>query len=159
VYSGKKNMLRSVGSNFQSPLDSLQVYLTAPEGSKNASCLAEMFDSQGELTDSRVVLFSVNATVTDSLSVSDGTRESLTGGDSNSMTCTQRCGNAFALLCFYLKGCKSELAKAIGLIFFLMFVGAHICDRPECSMQACHAARTCLQLTACALQNTSFMRD
>ena len=69
-----------------------------------------MLDSQGELTDTRQILFSVNATATDSLSVSDGTRESLTGGDDGSVSCSQRCGNAFALLCFYLKGCNSELA-------------------------------------------------
>lgn len=106
--------------------DVVQIYLTAPEGSKNASCIAEMLDSQNELTDSRMIVFSVNATVTDSLSVSDGTRESLTGGDSNAMTCTQRCGNAFALICFYLKGCNAELAKAIGLIVFLIFVGTHL---------------------------------
>ena len=101
----------------------VQMYLTAPDGATSAECTADMLDSQGALTDTRQVLFSVNATVTDSLSVSDGTRESLTGGDRNARNCG--CSSFFSLLCFFRFGCTGSMMKAIGTILTMLATGAH----------------------------------
>jgi Male gamete fusion factor len=105
----------------------MQMYLTAADGAAAAECTAGLLDSQGELTDSRIVEFSVNATQTDPLAQSDGTRESLNGGDSGARTCADKCANVFSLLCFWWKGCTAALIKGISLIVVMIFFGARPC--------------------------------
>jgi hypothetical protein len=93
--------------------------MTAPDAAPAANCTLELLDSQGDVTDMAIVTFSVNATVTDLVPVSDGTRDALTGGDngnSTARTCKERCGSMFNVLCLYWKGCTSELTGAIGIV-------------------------------------------
>lgn len=99
--------------------------MTAAEAADSAACTIDMLDSQGDVTDSKQLHFVVNATATDSLALSDGTRESLTGGDSGHTSCADKCGGGmFNLVCFWWNSCKEELAKAIGLIVGLLVFGA-----------------------------------
>jgi hypothetical protein len=105
---------------------SVQLYMTAANQAGNATCTVDMLDSQGDVTDTAQVRFSVNATVTDTVAVSDGTRESLGGGDSGHRTCQEKCGNGiFNMLCFYWNNCKEQLAKAFAVISSSIIIGAH----------------------------------
>lgn len=82
-----------------------QMYLTAPEGTEEAVCSVTMLDSQGEVTDEREVRFQVNATDTDELAVSDGTREALDGGDSGHRSCSG------AILCSFVHVVSVQCAR------------------------------------------------
>ena len=103
----------------------LQLYMTAADGAESAECTIDMLDSQSDITDTKQLNFVVNATVTDSLALSDGTREGLTGGDSGHRSCSDKCGGSmFNLVCFWWNSCKEELAKSIALIVGLLVFGA-----------------------------------
>jgi hypothetical protein len=102
----------------------MQLYMTATEGAESAACTMDMLNSQGDVTDSAQVQFTVNATVTDPIAVSDGTREALSRGDSGHRTCQDKCGNGmFNLLCFYWNSCKGQMAKAIGIVLSAFILG------------------------------------
>jgi hypothetical protein len=101
----------------------LQVYF-ADSVAADANCTAALFNAAEALLDTFVVAFRVNATITDGLAVSDGTREALGSGDNGQLSCTKRCGSWFNLICLYWKGCNKELATVLVLCALVPTLGA-----------------------------------
>jgi hypothetical protein len=58
----------------------MQLFMASGSKAPEANCTVDLLDSQGSVTDTKVLRFSVNATSVDDIAVSDGTREALSTG-------------------------------------------------------------------------------
>ena len=91
----------------------MQLYMASDQGEEQVNCTVDLFDSQGVVTDTAVLMFSVNATVYEALpdpfpppairTVEDFTPPAV-------VSCIEKCG-MFNLVCLWWKGCTGEIAK------------------------------------------------
>lgn len=80
------------------------------------NCTIDLFDSQGEVTDTRVLSFSVNATVYDPLPdplPPPAVKSTENFSPPAVVSCIEKCG-MFNAVCLWWRGCTGEIAKLFG---------------------------------------------
>lgn len=101
-----------------------QISFADSRAEAEANCTTSLFSAADALLDIYVVSFSVNATTTDSIPISDGVRDSLGPGDNGSRSCVERCGSWLNVVCLYFKGCTKELTVVAVAIVTVPVLGA-----------------------------------
>lgn len=94
----------------------VQVYMASSDGAAQANCTIDLFDSQGQVTDTEVLSFVVNATVFESLPdpmAPPAVRTTESFSPSAVVSCIEKCG-MFNAVCLWWRGCTGELAKLFG---------------------------------------------
>jgi hypothetical protein len=127
----------------------MQLFMASGSKAPEANCTVDLLDSQGSVTDTKVLRFSVNATSVDDIAVSDGTREALSQGDSNApRACASKCG-MFNIVCLWWRGCTRELGLLGGGTAALLIA----CATPAACMHACRlhgsCSSPCVYLASC----------
>jgi hypothetical protein len=113
----------------------MQVYMTQSDAVVSVNCTIDLIDSQSQITDTDVLMFSVNATVFEPLPDPLPPPEQKTVETFSPpvvATCIDACG-MFNAACLWWKGCTRELVKMFGGIVGGLVGRATPCSRFRCT--------------------------